>query len=821
MSGGEQTAVNVNTELADKDTRKAGRRGKKVKLPRTVQETLDWVCVYENGVFQIAPQIFSKMYSFHDISFKTKADEDQERIYKSYQRFLNTLQPDEDVYISFVNYKENEGDKLAAVLPHARGDKNDKYRDEAADVLRNNMRLSRNSISTNRYLTIVISAEDVDTAMARFAGLDGELTSDFKKITGQPPRPTELAERLEVINTILNGDEPNYWFEHDVNGGVSVDFSKMARHGYTTKDIIAPGALTFMGDRFKIDGRYGQAMYLEGIANWMDTNFLPSLTSVSFESVLTLHIAAMDQSEAIRKIRNQSIHINAEVEAKQDARSSKGKDPRFINTDLLRHRDEIELLQDDILNRDQKIFFMSLCLCHFAETEDILKEQSKIIRNSAGKYMSSIKPLFSQQERGLMSVLPLGHDKLYANRLLTTESLGVFMPFDEVNQFDKNGIYYGVNAINKSLIIYDRTKGQNYNGLVLGSSGSGKSFSSKREMTSVILNKDANVYIIDPDGEYSPLAEAFDGTVIKISPGNGVYINPFDLDIDNSYDKDLNPVAMKTDFICGMLETMHGNGAKLTPIQRSIVDRCVQQIYRPYLEHLSELPPDKNGRKRTIDRAYCPTMQNLFDALLTQPQAEAQNLALVMETYTTGAFDTFAHRTNVDVDSNLIIYDISSIGTNLMELGLKVCANEVWNKMVANRKKDRWTWFYIDEFHLLLSNASTAEFVKTIWKRARKYYGVPTGITQNMEELLASSEARAVINNTAFVYMLNLSTMDRNDLREILSLSEGDMEYVTNVDVGHGLIYTGAQCMPFEDKFPENTELYKIMSTKAGENEAV
>lgn len=812
-------AVETTDNNKGKNTKKQASSKKKQKkqLPKTVQQTLDWICTYENGVFQIAPKKFSKTYSFRDISFKTKSDEDQANIYARYQRFLNVLQSDEEMFISFVNYKENEDDKLASVLPQSRGDKNDVYREELCKILTDKMKLSRNSISTNRYITIMITANDVETAMKRFSVLDGELSNDFKKITEQPLHPLDLAERLELLNTILNGDEPNYWFEHDMSGGVSVDYSKMAKHGYTTKDIIAPEALHFYGNRFQIGERMGQAMYLDGIANWMDTNFLPSLIEVNFESVLTMHITALDQAEAVKMIHRQAVSINAEVETKQDARSSKGRDPRFINSDLLHVQEEVELLKDDIANRDQRLFFMSLCLCHFAEDEDTLKEQSKIIKNSAIKYMSTVRPLLEQQERGLMSALPLGHDKLFGKRLLTTETLGVYMPFDEVNQFDKNGIYYGVNAINKSLIIYDRTKGQNYNGLVLGASGSGKSFSSKREMTSVILNKDANVYIIDPDGEYSPLAHAFDGTVIKISPGNGVYLNPFDLDIDNSYDRDLNPFAMKVDFICGMLETMLGNGARLTPIQRSIVDRCAQQIYRPYLEHLAELPPDRDGRKRTIDRSVCPTMQNLFDVLLNQPEADAQNLALVMETYTTGVFDTFAHRTNVDVDSNLIIYDISGIGNNLMELGLKVCSNEVWNKMVENRKRDRWTWFYIDEFHLLLSNASTAEFVKTVWKRARKYYGVPTGITQNMDELLASSEARAVINNTSFVYMLNLSLMDRNVLQEILHLSKGDMEYVTNVEAGHGLIYTGSQCLPFEDEFPKTTELYKIMSTKAGE----
>ena len=345
----------------------------------------------------------------------------------------------------------------------------------------------------------------------------------------------------------------------------------------------------------------------------------------------------------------------------------------------------------------------------------------------------------------------------------------------------------------------------------------GKSFSSKREMVSAFLTTNSDIFIIDPDGEYTPLASAFGGSVIRIAPGNGVHINPFDLDIDNSTDPDLNPITMKTDFVCGMLETMLGAGARLTPSQRSIVDRCIQQIYRPYLEHLHALPLDANGKRRTIDRDQCPTMQNLFDTLMSQPQPEAQNLALVMETYTIGSFDAFAHRTNVDVDNRLIVYDIKNIGSNLRELGLKICMNDVWNRLSENKRKNKWTYFYIDEFHLLLSNPSTSEFLKTVWKRARKFQGVPTGITQNVEDLLNSPAARALINNTSFIYMLNQSAMDRSMLAELLKLSENDVEFITNAEPGHGLIYNGKQTIPFTDEFPKNTKLYKIMSTKAEE----
>lgn len=809
---------NDKTQNSAANKNKSKQNKKKIKIPKTVQDTLDWEGAYENGVFKIGDKRYSKTYAFDDISFKTKNDEDQEAIYDAYLRFLNQIGYGEDVFITFVNYKEDEDTKLASVLPLYKQDGYNIYREELSTVLKDNMSLSRNSISTKRYITVYTNAENIDSAMQRLTILEGELTASFKKISGSPLRPLDLAERLEVINLILNPESPNFYFEHDAKGKTSINLEQIQKQHLTTKDIVCPESLKFYGNRFEINERVGQAMYLDEIANYMDTNFLTSIVAVNFESVFTLHISAWEQAAAIKKIHNQSVNIQAEVEANMDKRLNAGKNPDMINSELKKNKDEIEALQDDILNRDQKVFYMSLCLCHFAENEKILKEQKKIIENSAIKYMCKISPLLECQERGLLSALPLGHDKLFNKRLMTTESLGVFIPFDEVNQFDKNGIYYGINAINKSLIVYDRTKGMNYNGLILGASGSGKSFSAKREMVSVILNKDANIYIIDPDGEYTPLANAFNGTVINISPGNGVYINPFDLDIDNSHDSDLNPITMKTDFIFGLLETMLGNGATLSPTQKAIVGRCIQQIYRPYLEYLAELPPDKNGKKRTIDRDHCPTMQNLFDALLSQPQAEAQNLALVMETYTTGEFNTFAHRTNVDIDNRLIIFNIKNIGTNLKELALKICTNEVWNRMVNNRRENKWTWFYCDEFHLLLSNKSTAEFLKSIWKRARKFYGVNTGITQNVEDLLASQAARAIINNTSFVYLLNQSAMDRASLQELLNLSNSDVEYITNVDKGHGIIYTGQQTIPFEDNFPVKTKLFEIMTTKDAED---
>ena len=816
MSKAKETKKSTTAKSGSKAS-SSSKAKKKKNLPRTVQQTLGYEEAYpKNGVIQIAPGVFSKVFRFKDISFKTLSDEDQEQLYEQYEKFLNSLNPDEDIFFTIVNSKGDKTTGVESILPIDHGDEFDVYRREMSKMIRDKFESSRNNIVTRKYITVVIKENDVARAMKKLQQVGSEIENNFKKITKDSINEVGLAERLEIMSTILRGDH-NYWFEHDINGNTTCDFEAAAKQGYTTKDIISPEVLKFKGNSFQCgEDRFGQSMYLDRLANWMNTNFLSDISEVNFESVVTLHINAMPQNQALKAVHNQAVNISAEVIQKQQHMAKEGiYNENMLPAALKNAQDQIQSLQDDLMNRDQKMFFSSLIVTHFAESEDQLKINSKVIKEISEKYMSSVQPLMMQQERGLKSSLLLGRDDTFVRKTLTTEALGIFIPFNEANTMDKGGFYYGVNSVNKSIIVCNRCFGMNYNGLVLGASGSGKSFSAKREMSSAILQTNADVYIIDPDGEYTPIAEAFNGTVVKIAPGNGVYINPFDLDTDTSHDNDSNPIAMKMDFICGMLETMMGSNAVLTPTQKSIVDRCVRQIYTPYLEHLQQLPLDpKTGKRPTIDRAYCPTMQSLFDALLSQPQPEAQNLALIMESYTTGTYDTFAHRTNVDLDTRVVVYDIRGIGTNLMELGLKVCMNDVWNKIMENRRLGKWTWFYIDEFHLLLNNASTAEFLKSVWKRARKWQGVPTGITQNVEDLLNSPAARAIINNSSFVYMLNQSLMDREMLKELLHLSDNDMEFVTNVDSGRGLIKTGKSVIPFEDKFPNDTKLFQIMTTK-------
>ena len=413
-----------------------------------------------------------------------------------------------------------------------------------------------------------------------------------------------------------------------------------------------------------------------------------------------------------------------------------------------------------------------------------------------------------QQEVGFNASLPLGVNKLETKRLLTTETASLFIPFSAQELSQNGGIYYGLNAVSHNLILFDRTKSQNANGIILGTPGSGKSFSAKREIISVLLNTNDDVYIVDPEREYAPLAELFGGEVVRIAAGSKVYLNPMDMDLNYANDDD--PVTLKADFICSLCETILGGKYGLSQSQNSIIDRCVRQIYQPYLNWLNQHP-----EKGSCDLKHMPTLRLLYDVLLRQPEPEAKQIALALERYATGSLDTFAHTTNVDVKKRFVVYDIKDVGSGMKEMGLQICLNDIWNRTISNKQKyNKRTWFYIDEFYLLTQTDSSAKFLQEIFKRTRKWGGVPTGITQNVEDMLVSKEARSIIANCQFVMMLNQAPTDKQELAKMFNISPAQLSYITNADTGQGLIYTGKSIVPFIDKYPTNTKTYAAMTTK-------
>lgn len=804
------SVIKNNGRLSKKDAQKLK------KMKSTVTDTIPYINAYDNGVLQIDTGVFSKTYKFEDIAFTSRSEDTQESIYETYQKFLNALSPDISIQIHFVNTKEDMEVKLSQIAPPTRGDSLDKYTLEITNVLRDKLEEARNNIKTDKYISVTIKAESVDEAMASFKDAESVIIPSFSDIGNTELVPLELPERLELLHKIYNGSDTNFYFEHNENGDVSCDFNRLARQGLSTKNLVAPSGFNFGISKMTIGDRECGHLFVDNLPNYIDASFIASVCNLPFESVITLYINQLPIDEATKKVNSQATNIDAEINSREEKAMDKGRTPN-IPTDLRVAKENIELLQEDLISRDQRMFVFSMDVLYFTGTTEELTRATKTYKSTADKYSVKFQKAMFLQEQALASTVPYGKHLELHDRFLTTETVGIFMPFDEINQYDKGGVYYGKNRINNSPIIINRRKGNNYNALVLGSAGSGKSFGTKREITFIRLNDpSAGILIIDPSDEYRFLTEAFGGTVISIAPGAGIYLNPLDLDIDNSFDIDFNPMVAKIDFIVGFIETIL-NGTPLSPIQRSCIDTAMVNIYRPYLEHLRELPPLPNGRRQTIDRSTCPTLQTLYEELQTiaKQNREAMDLAIILQPYVSGSYDLFAHHTNINVDNNFICFNLKPVNEMgvVKELAMKVCMNELLTRNQANRRNNKWTYMYIDEAHLFLNSPATAQFFKTVWKTVRKFMGCPCAITQNVEDFITSPEARAIINNTSFANIMNQSMMDRNMLQQLFQLTETDLKYITNVKRGSGLIWTSKGTFPYTDEFPCDTELFTLFTT--------
>ena len=811
-------------ETGKKKTKKINKKkGKKngIIVPRTVQDTIPYVAVYKNGIIETEPGVFTKTYRLEDVNFKIATDEAQATIFEHYVDFLNTF--DYDVRLQLVIYNRNMDERHVReriLLPYKRDTLN-ALREEYNEMLKDKMSEGRNNITKEKYVTVSIRSDSLDDAFTKFAKLDSEVSNSIKKINGVETRPLTAVERLEILADIYNDTNGNADFYQRANiKGKNVetfDFSWMVKQGLTTKDLIGPASFTFSPNMVQIGSKYARSLFLDNLPTYINANILSEITEINSNMLLSINFNKLRQDKAISLLRNQLVNINSNVIDAQKRAIKSGYDPSLISPELLKAQKEAQELLDDVTTRNQSLILTTFIITVIADTKDELEKNIDLLKTVIGKYMCQIKTLSYQQEKGLSTYLPLGRCDVFTDRLLTTESAALFIPFSSQELAQKNGMYYGLNAVSKNLILFNRKNSKNANGLILGTPGSGKSFSAKREMVNVILNTDDDIYIIDPEREYTPLANLMGGEVIKIAAGGNVYLNPMDMDINygNDTDSKVDPIAMKCDFISGLCETMSGDKMALSANQKSIVDRCVRILYQPYMEHMREL--QKTYPEISCDVKASPTLKDFYEMLLGQQEYEAQALALTLERFCIGSLDTFAHHTNVSRNNRFIVYDTKDIGEGMKELGLQVCLNAIWNQIIENSKIKRWTWFYIDEFYLLTQTASSASFLQQVYKRARKWSGIPTGITQNVGDLLASAQAIAILNNCDFIMMLNQSPIDKMQLANILNISPTQLSYITNSDPGQGLIYTGKSIVPFVDRFPTNTKLYQVMTTKPDE----
>ena len=548
-------------------------------------------------------------------------------------------------------------------------------------------------------------------------------------------------------------------------------------------------------------GKFGAVSFLQITAPEMNDRLLADLLDTDSTILVSLHIRSMDQNEAIKTVKRKITDLDSMKIDAQKRAAREGFDMDIIPSDLATYAGEAKNILRDLQSRNERMFLLTFLVVNIADTKQKLDNDVFRASSVAQKYNCQLTRLDFQQEQGLVSALPLGVNQIKIQRGLTTSSVSIFVPFISQELFQGGeALYYGLNATSGNMILADRKQLKTPNGLILGTPGSGKSFSAKREILNVFLVTTDDIIICDPEAEYFPLVHRLGGQVIKISPTSSQYVNPMDMSLN--YSEDDNPLALKSDFILSFCELAAGGRNGLEPVEKTLIDRAVRTVYRPYLAD----PKPEN----------VPILGDLYDEIKQQPEPEAQRIAAALELYVHGSLNVFNHRTNVDINNRLVCFDIKELGKQLKNLGMLVIQDQVWNRVTVNRSEGKATRYYVDEFHLLL-RGEVGSWSVEIWKRFRKWGGIPTGITQNIKDLLASAEIENIFENSDFIYLLNQASGDRKILCERLNISNQQAAHISNSGPGQGLIFFGNVILPFMDHFPQDNELYSIMTTKPGE----
>ena len=809
----------VKANSARKRAAKALRKeSKKIMIPKTVQDSIPYQRVYPNsGIIEISDGMFTRAYRLGDVNYYNAKDEEQAQMFLKYADLLNSFDPSSRFQIVIHQQHINLADFEADAILNLCGDELDLLREDQNEILRNKIQEGRNELTQYKYLIVRLPAESYDAAVAAFSRLDVEIISNIKSIGGAGAEIMTSAQRLEVLHDIYNPAQIGLFgnqMEQNEKGELvfakeKFSFDVMKLMGLTSKDMIGPNSLEFHSEYGKVGSVYFRALYLRIYPQTLQDSFLHELSEAECQMVTSMLYQPIEPTTAINMVRRDGVNINANMIKRQKKASKSGYSSQLIAPELQDRIEENMMLQDDLTNKGQKLFYQTFVICHFADTKEQLDEDTRAIQAIGRRRLMDIKPLSWQQENGLDSCLPLCNNKLSIKRTLITENAAAFMPFVNQELMDRNGgMYYGLNAVSHNLILINRRNGKNGNGIFLGAPGTGKSMSAKQEMILNFISSQDMIIVIDPEREYDRIAELLGGEVIRIAPGSSMHINPFDIEMGTDTKDD--PITMKSDFMCSIFGTIFGDKYILTAGQKSIIDRCIKKLYEPYLRSF-------NHRTGQYDCSKIPTLKDFFTLLQQQDGYEAMQLADALELYAVGTQDLFSYQTNVEYKKRFVVFDIKDIGVNMKALGELIVLNTVWNQIVSGRDSGRNTWFYIDEIYLLFKNQLSAEFLRDLYKRARKYGGIPTGITQNVSDLLENDIARTMISNSEFVLMLSQSAMERAQLADLLNISPTQMESITNAAPGHGLIYDGQHIVPFINELPRDSIQYRYMTTKLSE----
>ena len=753
--------------------------------------------MFQDGICRVGTDYYTKTIRFQDINYQLAQQEDQTEIFEEWCSFLNFFDSSVHFELSFMNLAtDSEKFEKSIAIAH-RDDGFDEVRDEYTGMLKRQMEAGNNGLTKTKYLTFGIHAESMKIAKPRLIHIEMDLLNNFKRL-GVQAETLDGRERLELIHQEFHmGDNQKFFF----------DWKWLVPSGLSVKDFIAPSSLNFKNGRVFQMGELWCAMsFLSITASDISDRMLADFLSMESTQIVTMHIQSVDQTEAIKTVKHTITELDRSKIEEQKKAVRSGYDMDIIPSDLATYGNDAKALLKELQSQNERMFLLTFLVLNTGKTRQELENNVFQANSIAQKHNCSLVRLDFQQEQGLMSSLPLAHNEIEIQRGMTTSSTAIFVPFttQELFQSGKEALYYGLNALSNNLIMVDRKLLKNPNGLILGTPGSGKSFAAKREIANAFLVTDDDIIISDPEAEYSALVQRFGGQVIKIAPTSDQYINP--MDINMNYSDDDNPIALKADFILSLCELIVGGKEGLKPVEKTVIDRCIHQIYNRYFE---DPRPEK-----------MPLLEDLYKTLLKQEEPEAKNVATALEIYVTGSLNVFNHRTNVDINNRLVCYDIKDLGKQLKKIGMLVVQDQVWGRVTENRSEGKSTRYYMDEMHLFLREEQTAAYTVEIWKRFRKWGGIPTGITQNVKDLLASKEVENIFENSDFIYMLNQAVGDRAILAKQLNISTHQLSYVTHSGEGEGLLFYGNVILPFVDRFPKDLELYRIMTTKLSEVKA-
>ena len=768
------------------------------EVPHTAQQSIPFDRMFPDGICRVGNDYYTKTVQFQDINYQLAQQEDKTEIFEEWCAFLNFFDSSVNFQLSFENMATDVSDFEKSIRIAHKKDGFDDIRDEYSDVLLHQMEAGNNGLTKTKYLTFGIHAESMKAAKPRLIHIETDILNNFKKL-GVRAESLNGSERLELMHRQFHmADNAKFHF----------DWKYLVGSGLSVKDFIAPSSFAFpTGRYFQIGEMYGCMSFLSIDASDISDRLLADFLSMESSQIVTMHIQSVDQNEAIKTVKHTITELDRSKIEEQKKAVRAGYDMDIIPSDLATYGRDAKALLKELQSQNERMFLLTFLVMNTGKTMQELENNVFQAASIAQKHNCNLVRLDYQQEQGLMSTLPLASNLIEIQRGMTTSSTAIFVPFttQELFQSGNEALYYGLNALSNNMIMVDRKLLKNPNALILGTPGSGKSFSAKREIANSFLVTDDDIIISDPEAEYAPLVSRFGGQVIKISPTSDQYINPMDINMDYSGDGD-NPISLKADFILSLCELIIGNKDGLKPVEKTVIDRCIRQIYQKYFEN----PGPEN----------MPVLEDLYNALLAQEEPEAKHVATALEIYVRGSLNVFNHRTNVELTNRLVCYDIKDLGKQLKKIGMLIVEDQVWGRVSTNRSQGKSTWYYMDEAHLLLKDEQTAAYTVEIWKRFRKWGGIPTALTQNVKDFLASKEVESIFENTDFVIMLNQAIGDRSILAKQLNISPHQLSYVTHSGAGEGLLFYGNVILPFVDRFPTNTELYSIMTTRWSETSA-